>query len=210
MHFNAGSTVHIDGTLNVNAEGGFYLSANANIDLRAFTVNGNVEFYSGRNTFCHDTFIWFFWFTINVGQTCETADYPTTLKASATVESAGFSFGVSMQVNGDGSFYATARTPIYADTVVSTGTVDLWAVRGYAQFAYHMSLTLQSNYPQVSVEGSGTASIKYQHWEIVWPPWDSGWSDWKTAATISVSIRTNPFGACAYVDVFGYDVGGCI
>ncbi|MFL5928487.1 MAG: hypothetical protein ACJ77E_16270 [Gaiellaceae bacterium] len=210
----AGSTLAVNGRININAQGGFYLSANASLNLRAFTVNGTVTFFAGPQQVCSVVVVeWrkFIFGRIPIfGTRCETRDYPATLNAAATVSASGFSFGVTMTVSGNGSFRATARTPVSGETTLSTGTVSLVVVRGYAEVQYHMGLTIQSSSPYVAVEGAGSASVKYQHWDIRWYPWESGWSRWKTLVSVSVSLQTDPFKACAYASLYGKNVGGCV
>jgi hypothetical protein len=109
-----------------------------------------------------------------------------------------------MTVGGDGSFNATARTPVSGETTLSTGTVSLLVAKGYASISYHFGLTVKSASPYVSVDGAGSAAINYQYWTF----WD-GWSSWKSIG-VGISLQTDPFKACAYTSVIGYNVGGCI
>jgi hypothetical protein len=215
ISLNAGGVVTVNGTLNIDANGGFYLSASARLNLGGIGgVDGNVVFYGGPQNVCslvvdHYINVWFFSFPVFRYQ-CGLQNRTPTLSASATVGASGFSFGVSMTVDGNGNYSATAASPASGDTTLSTPTISLLVVRGYAYITYHMRLTIQNRSPQVIVDGAGTAGIKYQHWEVRWWPWESGWSGWNDGGSISASIRTNPFQACGYISLFGYSVGGCV
>ena len=214
---NAGGVASINGTLNINANGGFYLSANAMINLKGLaSIKGTVTFRAGPEQQCSVVFER--WIVFPGGfkipwpeNRCVTVNVPPTLTAAATIDRIGFSFGASVTIDGNGNYSATVRTPVTGNTVVETPTISFIAVRGYAYIAYHLELTLKSTPNYVGVDGYGSAGIKYQHWDIEWPPWDSGWSDWKDGGSISLSIRTDPsFQACGYLDILGEDIGGCI
>jgi hypothetical protein len=203
----AGSVLNVSGKLNIDAEGRFALNANASLNLRVLTVNGNVSFTNkGQN--CTLSIEWRkigpFNFPFFIS-TCTDTTIPATLSASATVNSSGFSFGVSMTVAANGTFRATARTPVSGETRLQTGTISFLVVRGYAQIDYHMGIVVESSSPYVSVDGAGTASIQYAYWTL----WD-GWSSYRQLASVSASLKTNPFKACAYASVAGKDVGGCV
>jgi hypothetical protein len=216
INLNAGGVVTVNGTLNIDANGGFYLSASARLNLGGIGgVDGNVVFYGGPTNVCVpviSSYITFLWFRIPVygGQSCGLQNRTPTLIASASVSAGGFSFGVSATVDAAGNYTATASSPVSGDTTLSTPTVSFVVVRGYAYISYHMRLTIQNRSPQVAVDGFGSAGIKYQHWDVVWPPWDSGWSGWKDGGSISVSFKTNPFKACGYITIFGQSIGGCV
>jgi hypothetical protein len=212
-----GSTLTANGTLNIGSNGSFDLNVNSSLNLRLFSVNANVRFYAGPQQVCTPVITWqvvnFGFFKLNmpiVSNQCGTVNAAPTLDASATVGTSGFSFGVNVRISGDGSFSASARTPVSGETTASTGTVSLVVVRGYAYFSYHMQLGISSSSPYVSVNGAGSAGIKYQHWEVSGWPWDWGWSGWKDGPSVSASISTNPFKICGYVSLFGYNVGGCL
>jgi hypothetical protein len=203
----AGSVLNVSGKLNIDAAGRFALNANASLNLSVLTVNGNVSFTNkGQN--CTLSIEWRkiagFNFPFFIS-TCTDTTIPATLNASATINTSGFSFGVSMTVSADGSFRATARTPVSGETRLQTGTVSFLVVRGYAQIDYHMELTVQSSSPYVAVNGAGTASIQYATWSL----W-SGWSGYSTFASISANLQTNPFKACASTTVLGKSIGGCV
>jgi hypothetical protein len=203
VSLRAGSTLSADGRVNFEPGGRFSLSANASLNLRAFSVDGSVTF-ANYVQHCVPHIAWKdYWPVVTV--TCTNVDSSPQLTANATVDKSGFSFAVSMTVAADGSFHATARTPVAGEAVKSTGTLSLLVVVGYAEIAYHMQLTVKSSSPYVAVEGAGTAAIKYSYWTF----WD-GWSSWKTLADASVSLQTDPFKACAYGRVAGSDIGGCI
>jgi hypothetical protein len=108
-----------------------------------------------------------------------------------------------MNVSANGSFSATARTPVSGETVVTTPTVSFVVAKGYGELSYHFELTIQSSSPYLAVDGAGSAAIKYQYWTPV------SWSSWKSAG-VGISLKTDPFKACGYTTVLGYDVGGCV
>jgi hypothetical protein len=215
ISLNAGGVVTVNGTLNIDANGGFYLSASARLSLGGIGgVDGNVVFYGGPTNVCapvvdHYISIWIIQIPI-FRIDCGLQNRTPTLNASATVSAGGFSFGVSLTVDGNGNYSATAASPASGDTTLSTPTISFVVVRGYAYITYHMRLTIQNRSPQVAVDGFGSAGIKYQHWDIVWPPWDSGWSGWKDGGSITASFKTNPFKACGYISIAGQSIGGCV
>ncbi|HEX3806373.1 MAG TPA: hypothetical protein VHV52_06290 [Gaiellaceae bacterium] len=215
VSFSPGGIVSVNGKLNIDASGGFFLSVNTSLNLRVTTVNATVTFTAGPQQRCtpvytYITFPFGLRIPIPTGVSCGTVNVPPTLTAAATVGSSGFSFGVNVTISGNGSFSATARTPVTGESTGTTPTISLLVVRGYAYFSYHMQLTIQSGSPYLAVDGAGSAGIKYQHWEVSGWPWDWGWSGWKDGPSLSASIRTNPFQACGYANLFGKDVGGCI
>ena len=205
---NAGSTLSVNGKLNIDANGRFALNATANLNLRVINVNGNVSFsnYANRCTVTYTTYRFPFGsLSVPTGISCGTVDIPPTLNASATINSSGFSFGVSMSVAANGAFSAQARTPVSGTTRAQTPTISFLVVRGYAQIEYYMQLNISSSSPYLGVAGSGTASIQYAYWTF----WD-GWSSYRTLVSISASLQTNPFKACGYASVAGQSVGGCV
>jgi hypothetical protein len=204
VSLRAGSTLSADGRVNFEPGGRFSLSANATLNLRAYSVDGNVKFANYYER-CQVNLVSFVHWVPKFTTTCTKVDSSPTLTANATVNRSGFSFAVSMTVAADGSFNATARTPVADETVRSTGTLSLLVVKGYAEISYHMQLTVKSSSPYLAVDGAGTAAIKYSYWTF----WD-GWSSWNTLVGASVSLKTDPFEACAYGRVAGSDVGGCI
>jgi hypothetical protein len=199
----AGSTLTASGKLNIEANGRFFFSADANLDLHAVKVAGTVTFTNNYQTCSAVLTGWKNIFFPIFTTTCTTRDIPPTLSAAATVSASGFSFAVSMNVSASGSFSATARTPVSGETVVTTPTVSFVVAKGYGELSYHFELTIQSSSPYLAVDGAGSAAIKYQYWTPV------SWSSWKSAA-VSISLKTDPFKACAYTAVLGYDVGGCV
>ena len=199
VNLNAGSTVHAGGRINVVLGGRFSFSADADINLVAFTVRGSVSF-ANYGDFCYPTFSWA---TFRFSTKCTTVDFAPRLAASATVGAGGFSFGVNMVVSSDGSFSATARTPVSGETVITSPTIDFGVVRGYAEIRYYMQLTVQSASPNIAVKGLGSAAIKYQTWFF-------GWSDWKDLIGASLEISTDPFHACGSATIIGVSVRGCI
>ncbi|HZQ81553.1 MAG TPA: hypothetical protein VFB25_06220 [Gaiellaceae bacterium] len=216
VNFTAGGVVAINGKLNINANGGFFLSANANINLNFTSVNGTVTFRAGPEQQCHPTYTYIRFPGISVplplptGTACATVDVPPTLNATASVSAGGFSFGVNVTVSGNGSYSATTSSPSSGTYYGETPTVSFVVVRGYGWASYSMKLTIQSSDPRFSVEGAGSAGIKYQHWDVDGWPWEWGWSGWKDAFNARLSISTAPsFQACAYINIFDYDVGGC-
>ncbi len=216
VSFTPGGLVNVNGTLNINAQGGFNLNASARIGLKDMpAVNGTVSFAAGPQQRCvqvvdHYIQAWIFQLPIYRND-CSVVNVSPTLTATATVAAGEFSFAVSVSIDGSGNYTASARTPISGETSAETPTISFIVVRGYAYISYHLNLTLRSTPRYVDVEGAGTAGIKFQHWDIEWPVWDSGWSGWKDGGSISASIRTTPsFQACAYISVFGEDIGGCI
>jgi hypothetical protein len=203
VSLRAGSTLSADGRVNFEPGGRFSFSANASLNLRAYSVNGNVKFANYYER-CEPQITWKgYWPVITMA--CKNVDSSPTLTANATINRSGFSFALSMTVAADGSFNATARTPVAGEAVKSTGTLSLLVVKGYAEIAYHMQLTVKSSSPYIAVDGAGNAAIKYSYWTF----WD-GWSSWKTLVGAGVSLQTDPFKACAYGRVAGSDVGGCI
>jgi hypothetical protein len=208
VSLRAGNIVTVNGRLNLAPGGRFAISAQAMLNLPGFPVNANVDFANyGQQCQAKWRYVRIIGlnFPVYDGQTCTDVDFPARLNASATVGKDGFSFGVSVTISADGSFRATARSPVSGETTVRTGTVSFLVVRGYAQLSYHAQLTLQSSSPVVAVDLGGRASIQYAYWTF----WD-GWSSDRELASIAARLRTNPFQACGYASVAGKDVGGCV
>jgi hypothetical protein len=68
-----------------------------------------------------------------------------------------------------------------------------------------MQLTLKSSSPYVAVDGAGTASIQYSTINRRFR-----WSDYSTLISVSASLSTDPFKACAYGSLAGKSIGGCV
>lgn len=212
VSINAGSVVSVQGWLNVEPGGLFSFTTNANVDLHVTKANLSVSFANYGQVCRSDAPAWFDfrgWLDVMQGRrkittSCSNVTFPARLQASGTVSASGFSFGVSMTIGSDGTFNASARTPVNGETTLSTGTLDLLVVRGYAEVSYHFELALSNNSPWVSVDGKGSARVLYQYWSPF------SWSGWDTLFGASLSLRTDPFRACASATIVGKDFEGCV
>ena len=90
-----------------------------------------------------------------------------------------------------------------------TGDVTILAVAFYADFHYHMTLTVTSSSPYIALSGSGGGSLYGKSWGYR-GGWSWGWSGWSHIFGINASIQTNPFKVCGGVSVWGVWFSGCI
>ncbi|HVU78869.1 MAG TPA: hypothetical protein VHC67_14930 [Gaiellaceae bacterium] len=212
VNFRVGSTVTVNGNVNIGADGSFDLSAAAQFDLRITRVNGTVHFYGGRHETCISNPAYYLlkawgFSTGSLQPTiCATSNVAPTLYASATIGKDGFNFGASLYVDANGNFDATFRTPTSGNTVLQTGELCIVAVCGYAQLSYHLELRVTSSSPYLSLSGSGDAAIYEKHccnWKLRWTGYDR-------LIGIGVSFDTNPWKVCGWYSFMGLDIGGCL
>ena len=135
----AGSVLNATGRLTIVGDR-YYLGVSANLDLKVTTVQGSVIF-----TNCSDP-------------SCRTGKGATTLDASATLTRDKFSFGISVRVSSNGSFSATASSPVTGEFRGRTGDVTILAVAFYADFHYHMTLTVTSSSPYIASAARAAAA----------------------------------------------------
>lgn len=189
VNIDAGSVFRAAGRLTILGNR-FYLGVSANLDLRVFRVPAEAVF-----TNCTDP-------------SCRTAASATTLNAKAAIQSGGFSFGIEVRISSNGSFRATARSPVSGEFYARTGDIEIVAVAFYADFRYRMELTVSSDAPYVQLQGSGEGNLYGKSWGYRgWFWW--GWSGWERILGIRASISTNPFKVCGYANVWGVSFGGC-
>ncbi|MBV8598339.1 MAG: hypothetical protein JO017_05895 [Actinobacteria bacterium] len=238
INVQAGRVLNFNGRINIVGSL-FYLDAAARLDLGSFSADGNAVFTNCNASIKYrspqpqpwqypGTTINFGFFVLtmpsfqyiadlirwtneNAGlkPTCDTALGGAKLDANASFFYGGFSFGVSLHVSPNGDFTATARSPVSGEFHGETGTLDLWVAQFYADINYSMQITVRSGSPPVELSGSGSANVYGRSWEYQGFLW-WGWGGWGRIVGISASIQTNPFHACGYVNVWGYDFGGCI
>ena len=190
VRITAGSVLNATGRLTIVGDR-YYLGVSANLDLKVTTVQGSVIF-----TNCTDP-------------SCRTGKGATTLDASATLIRDKFSFGISVHVSSNGSFSATASSPVTGEFRGRTGDITILAVAFYADFHYHMTLTVTSSSPYIALSGSGGGNLYGKSWGYR-GGWSWGWSGWSHIFGINASIQTNPFKVCGGVSVWGVWFSGCI
>ncbi|HWB22493.1 MAG TPA: hypothetical protein VG652_06355 [Gaiellaceae bacterium] len=238
VNVKAGSVLNFSGRLSISGNL-YYLNANARLDLRLLSVDGNVtltnctfgkayksaeprmqDFPGGQIRILNWTLVLptaaYFqamsrWISDNadVKPACLSPLGGTKLDANANFSYGGFSFGVELHVQPNGNFSATARTPASGEFSGKTGTLNLLVVEFYADLKYSMQLTVSNTSPYVDLRGSGSANVYGQSWGYRGFLW-FGWSGWGHIIGINASFQTNPFKACGYVNVWGKSFGGCV
>ncbi len=191
ISFQVGSVVNLSGKMTILPDSRFYFNINANLNLVVLNASADITFTNCTNA------------------SCSTRANATTLKAVSTVNASGFSFGVSVFISSNGTFLASARSPVSGVFSGDTGSLYLIVVAFYANITYNMTITISSNYPYVAVNGAGRATVYGKSWGCHgW--FECGWGNWSPIVGVAASISTNPFRACGYVNVWGKDFGGCI
>jgi len=208
-----GSVLNIAGQLSITGTDRFYLNVNANLDLKVLSTSASVVFTNCQMTYTttYQT-IKILFFTIRVptltNPVCSSTK-ATTLDATASIDRAGFSFGVSVHIDGNGNFSATASSPASGTVNRETGSVNFGFAQFYAAYAYRMSLTISSSSPYVSVSGYGSGDVYGKTWDIGF--WYAGWGSWQQIVGITASIDTSPFRVCGSARVWGISFGpACI
>lgn len=205
-----GSVLTLAGKLSIQSGNRFYLGVNANLDLKVLSTSASVVLTNCVYTYTV-TYINFFFFKIPIysNPVCSSAG-ATNLDAKTTFDSAGFSFGVSVHIDSNGNFKATAYSPSSGGTYHGeTDALYLAVVAFYATFSYRMSATVESSYPYLSVSGEGSADIYGKTWDIGF--WYARWGGWGHIIGVSASIQTNPFHVCGSARVWGTSFGpACI
>ncbi len=213
INSHIGSVLNIAGQLSVTGTDRFYLSVNANLDLKVLTTSASVVFTNCQMTYT-TTYrtVSVFFFTIRVPEfsnpVCSAAK-AATLDASASINRAGFTFGVSVHIDANGNFSATASSPASGTYNRDTGTLDVGFAQFYAALAYRMSLTIQSSSPYVSVSGYGSGDVYGRTWDVGF--FYARWGGWGHIVGITASIDTSPFRVCGSARVWGVSFGpACI
>ncbi|HXR12048.1 MAG TPA: hypothetical protein VN770_07125, partial [Gaiellaceae bacterium] len=226
---DAGSIAHASGRLSI-VGGLFYFGANTSLDLKILRADGSVTLtncalsqptnpnpypqifqYPNKALGVFGSFtpspeylaaVAKWWSESTPGK-CVSSLGGTRLVAAAGFSFGGFSFAVSAKVEPNGDFSATARSPSEGEWHGETPATYLIVVAFYADLNYQMEITVKNTSPYIDLYGKGSANIYGKRWA-------GKWLDWSKLVGVAASIRTNPFEACAYVNVWGKDFGGCI
>lgn len=214
INTNIGSVLTLAGRLTITDGTRFYLSVNGNLDLKVLSTTANIVFTNCNFTYTttYTTIRLGFGITFKIphqsNPVCSSSK-AATLDANATISASGFSFGVSVHVDTNGNFRATASSPSSGTYNGDTGSLYLAVVAFYASLSYRMSLTIQNTEPYLSVSGYGSGDVYGKTWDVGW--FYAGWGSWHQIVGITASIETNPFHACGSARVWGVSFGpACI